>query len=107
MLAADLAPSAAKRTPVPAQPAGLSTKTGRRLEDTPHLAVRAASARVPLAGTSMADRLEAFHHAEAPAWAAARGEGVPVVAGTPVAEVTAAAGIGNRSVIRCLLACKS
>ena len=107
MLAADLAASAAKRTPVPAQPAGLSTETGRRLEDTPRLAGKVAYARVLLAATSMADRLEAFHHAETRAWAAARGEGVPVVAGTPVVEVTAAAGIGNRSVIRCLLACKS
>jgi hypothetical protein len=106
MLAADLAASAAKRTPVPAQPAGLSTETGRRLEDTPHRAVKAASARVPLAATSMADRLEAIHHAEAPAWVA-RGEGVSVVEGTPVVEVTAAAGIGNRTVVACLIAGKS
>jgi len=98
MLAADLAASAAKRTPVPAQPAGLSTETGRRLEDTPRLAGKVAYARVLLAATSMADRLEAFQNAEAPAWAARAG--VPVVAGTPVVEVTAAAGIGNRSVIR-------
>ena len=94
MLAADLAASAAKRTPVPAQPAGLSTETGRRLEDTPHLAVRAASVQARSAATSTADRPRAFHHAEVPAWAA-----VPV-AGASVAEAgTVAAGIGNRSVV--------
>ncbi len=48
---------------------GLSMETGRRLEDTLHLAVRAASARARSAATTTADRPGAFRRAEAPALA--------------------------------------
>ena len=58
---------AAGFTTAPAQRPGLSTETGRRLEDMPNPAVRAASARVPSAATDKADRPGAFRHAEAPA----------------------------------------
>ena len=47
----------------------------RRLEDTLHPAVRAASARAPSAATSMADRQKAIRHAEAPASVAESGFG--------------------------------
>jgi len=49
----------------------------------------------------MADRPGAFHHAEAPVWAAARVAGASVAEADTVAEAAAmvAAGIGNRSVI--------
>jgi hypothetical protein len=58
---------------------GLLTGIGRRPADTPRRAVRAASAPAPSAATTMADRPEAFPHAEAPASAGAA-EGFTVVA---------------------------
>ena len=57
------------------------------------LEVRAASVRAHSAATSVVDRPEAFRLAAAPVWAAACGAAVSVVAGMPVAEVTAVAGI--------------
>jgi len=51
------------------------------LEDTPNLAVRAASARVPSATTTMADRKGVFRHAEVPASAAEEARGAAVAAG--------------------------
>jgi hypothetical protein len=47
----------------------------------------------------MADRPGAFHHAEAPVWAAARGAAVSVAAADTVEAAAMVAGIGNRSVI--------
>jgi len=76
--------------------AGLSTETLGRHEDTPHLADKAAFVRARSAATSVADRREALPHAEAPVWAAARVAAVSVVAGMPVAEVTAVEGIIDR-----------
>ena len=63
---------AAELATVPAPRPGLSTETGRRLADMLHLAVRAASARVPSAAMGMADRPRAFRHAERPASVAER-----------------------------------
>ena len=54
--------------PVP----GRLTETVRQLEDTPHLAAKAACARARSATSSMAGRRGAFHPAEEPAWAAER-----------------------------------
>jgi len=97
---ADLTARAVERMPAPALPAGLSMETGRRHEDTPHLAGRAASVPARSAAISMADRPGAFHHAEAAVWVAAHVAGASAEADT-VAEAAAmvAAGIGNRSVI--------
>jgi hypothetical protein len=81
---------------VAAQGPDLSMETGRRLGDTLHHAVKAASARALSAVTSAADRQGAFHHAEAAAWV---GDLVAVVAG-----MAAEAGVGKRSVVVFLLA---
>lgn len=58
----------AEFTTTRAQRPGLSTETGKRLEDMLHPAVRAASGPAPSAATTMADRPGAFLHAEAPVW---------------------------------------
>src|SRR5882762_865317 len=71
---------------VPPQPPGLLKETITLLEDALHLAVRAASARVPSATTTMARRKGVFRHAEVPASAEGR--------------VAAVAGIDNRSLVR-------
>jgi len=68
MQGTDLAGTAAggaEFTTAPAQLPGLLTETSRRLEDMLHLAVRAASAQVPSAATTMGGRQRAFPHAEA------------------------------------------
>jgi len=102
---AEIVPAAMKGTgpPVrtPAVPAGLKTVPPQRpghlketttlLEDTLNLAVRAASARVPSATTTMAGRKGVFRHAEVPASAAEEG------------RVAAVAGIDNRSFVRFLV----
>ena len=75
----------AEFTTVRVQRPGLSRGTARLLEDTRNPAVRAASAQVPSAATSMADRPGAFRHAEVPASVEAEG------------RVAAEAGAGNRS----------
>ena len=90
--AVELTAGAAEFTTIPAQLPGLSTETGRRLADTLHLAVRAASARAHSAATVMADKPGAFLHAEGPASAAADRTAVARVA----AEVTAAGVIDLR-----------
>jgi len=66
-------------------------ETTTLLEDTLNLAVRAASARVPSATTTMAGRKGVFRHAEVPASAAAEG------------RVAAVAGIDNRRFVRFLV----
>src|SRR6266404_4224102 len=102
---AEIVPAAMKGTdpPVrtPAVPAGLKTVPPQRpgllketttlLEDTLNLAVRAASARVPSATTTMAGRKGVFRHAEVPALAAEEG------------RVAAVAGIDSRSFLRFLV----
>jgi hypothetical protein len=55
---------------IPVRRRGLSTETGKRLEDTLRPEARAACARVPSAATTTAARLEVFLPAEAPAWVA-------------------------------------
>jgi len=103
--AAEIVPAAMKGTgpPVrtPAPPAGLKTVPPQRpgllketttlLEDTLNLAVRAASARVPSATTTMAGRKGVFRHAEVPASAAEEG------------RVAAVAGIDHRGFMRFLI----
>jgi hypothetical protein len=76
---------------IPPQRPGLLKETITLLEDTLNLGVRAASARVPLATTTMAGRKGVFRHAEVPASAAEEG------------RVAAVAGIDNRSFIRFLV----
>jgi hypothetical protein len=76
---------------VPPQGPGLLKETTTRLEDTLNLAVRAASARVPSATTTMAGRKGVFRHAEMPASAAEEG------------RVEAVAGIDSRSFLRFLV----
>ena len=76
---------------VPPQRPGLLKETTTRLEDTLNLAVRAASARVPSATTTMAGRKGVFRHAEMPASAAEEG------------RVEAVAGIDSRSFLRFLV----
>jgi hypothetical protein len=66
---------------VPPQRPGLLKETITLLEDTPNLAVRAASARAPSATTTMADRKGVFRHAEVPASAAEEARVAAVVAG--------------------------
>jgi len=61
-----LAVSAGLKT-VPPQRPGLLKETTTLLEDTLNLTVRAASARVPSATTTMAGRKGVFRHAEVPA----------------------------------------
>jgi hypothetical protein len=73
---------------VPPQRPGLLKETTTLLEDTLNLAVRAASARVPSATTTMAGRKGVFRHAEVPASAAEEG------------RVAAVAGTNNRSFVR-------
>jgi hypothetical protein len=81
-------PAGAAEIPtVPAQRPGLLKETTRLLEGSVSPAVRAASARAPSAGTTMADRQGAFRHAEAPASAAEQ-------------RVAAVAGIDNRTFVR-------
>ena len=83
---------AAEFSTAPAQRPELSTVTDRRREDTLHPAVRVASARAPSATTAMADRQEAFRHAE---WAASGAEDFVVA----VVEEHVAAGGGNRTLV--------
>ena len=78
------------------QPPGLSTETGRRLEDTLNPAVRAAHARAPSAAMSMADRPRAIRHAEAPAWVAEQRVAAAEREVAVVAEREAAAGVIDR-----------
>ena len=99
---AEIVPAAVKGTGLAvrtlAVPAGLKTvplqrpghlkETTMLLEDTLNLAVRAASARVPSATTTMAGRKGVFRHAEVPASAAEEG------------RVAAVAGTNNRSFVR-------
>ena len=66
---------------VPPQRPGHLKETITLLEDTPNLAVRAASGRVPSATTTMAGRKGVFRHAEVPASAAEEARGAAVVAG--------------------------
>src|SRR5882672_7355369 len=73
--------------PVPPQRPDLLKETITLLEDTLNPAVRAASARVPSATTTMAGRKRVFRHAEVPASAAEP-------------RVAAVAGIDNRSFVR-------
>ena len=51
-----------------AEAPGLSTETGRQLEDTLHREVRVASVPAPTVAMIMADRQRAIPHAEAPVW---------------------------------------
>jgi hypothetical protein len=74
---------------VPAPRTGLSTETAALLEDMLPRAARVASARVPLADTTVADRQGPFRRAAGPAWV--------VVVARVAAE---AAGIGNLVVVR-------
>ena len=76
---------------VPPQRSGLLKETIALLGDTLNLAVRAASARVPSATTTMAGRKGVFRHAEVPTSAAEEG------------RVAAVAGIDNRSFVRFLV----
>ena len=76
---------------VPPQRPGLLRETTALLEDTLNLAVRAASARVPSAVTTMAGRKGVFRHAE-----------VPVSEEEEEGRVAAVAGIDNRSFVRFL-----
>ena len=69
--AADLMAGGAKSTTIPPQQLGLPTEIPGPLEDTLNRTVRAASAQVPSAATTMVDRKGAIRHAEAPAWVAA------------------------------------
>ena len=98
----DLTADAAKPT-IPAQQPGLSMEIPGLLEDMLNLAGRAASARARSADTTMADKIEAFRNAAAPAWATAEdfravaAEGF--MAARQVVEAEAAglvAGTGNR-----------
>src|ERR1700745_2586580 len=66
---------------VPPQRPGLLQETITLLEDTPNRAVKAASARVPSATTTMAARKEGFPHPEGPASAAEGARVAAVVAG--------------------------
>lgn len=59
---------------------GLSTETGRRLEDTLHRAARAAFAPAPTVATAMAARPGAIPHAAAPVWGRAAVEVEELVA---------------------------
>jgi hypothetical protein len=79
---------------IPPQRPGLLNETTTLLEDTLNLAVRAASARVPSATTTMAGRKGVFRHAEVPASVAEQ----RVVAAVPR--------IGNRRIVMFFLACK-
>ena len=96
--AAGLPAHAAEFTTVLAQPRGLSTETGRRLEDTLNRVVRAASARAPSAAMSMAERRRAIRHAEAPVWVAEQ----RVAAGEDL--VAEEAGVTNRGIVTFLVA---
>jgi hypothetical protein len=88
-----VAATAAEGLTVQVQQAGLLTETARPLADTRNLTARAASAPAPSAATTMADKREAFQHAEIRASAGGAGFTVVVVV---VADLTAAA-ITNRS----------
>jgi hypothetical protein len=95
----EVEPRAAEFTTVPAQRRDHSTETRGLLEATLRPAVRAASAQAPSAASGRADRQEAFRHVEGPA----------SVAGEFVAAVeqrAAVAGVGNRSFVIFLVACK-
>ena len=78
------------RGPVPW--AGLSTEIARLPEVTRHLMARAASAPAPSAATTMADKPEAFLHAETPASAA-------VADFTAAEHLTVGAAIVNQSFV--------
>ena len=58
---------AAEFSIIPEALPGLSKEIGKRLEDMLNPVVRAASARVPLAATTMAERPGVIRHGEAPA----------------------------------------
>jgi hypothetical protein len=84
-------PVAAGLKTIPPQRPGVLKETITLLEDTLNLAVRAASARVPSATTTMAGRKGVFRHAEVPASAAEEG------------RVAAVAGTDNRSLVKFLI----
>jgi hypothetical protein len=71
-------------------------------EDMLNPTVRAASARVPSAATTMADRKEAFRHVEAPASVAA----ADFTAVEAEGLTAAVAGIGNRIFVMFLVDCE-
>src|SRR5216683_409078 len=75
---------------IPPQRSGHLKETITLLEDTLNLAVRAASARVPSATTTMVGRKGVFRHAEVPA-------------SEEEERVAAVAGIDNRSFVRLLV----
>src|SRR5208337_3182174 len=80
---------------VPAPRPGPSTETPGLLEDTRNPEARAASAREPSAGPSVAERQGAIHHEAAPASAAGMRVGVVSVA----AGMEAVAATGRRAVM--------
>jgi hypothetical protein len=87
-----LAVPAGLKTAPPQRP-GLLKETTTLLEDTLNLAVRAASARLPSAATTTAERQGAIHRAEVPASVAEQ-------------RVVAVSRIGNRRIVMFLVACK-
>jgi len=87
---------AAKFTTIPAQQPGLSVEIPGLLVDTLNPVGRAASARAPSAAMTVADKKEAFRHAEAPASAAAERFTVVEAEGL----TGAVAGVANRTLLR-------
>ena len=77
----------------------LSRETGRRLEDTVNLAVRAVCARAPSATTTTAERAGATRHADSPAWVAEQ----RMVVAAEAERMVAVAGIDNRSFVMFLV----
>src|SRR5580692_1312153 len=91
--AVDLMAGAADSATIPEQLPDLSTEIAELPEDTPSPAIRAASAQVHSAATTMAERRGATRHAEAPASVAA--EAFTAAEAEDLAG--AAAGDGNRT----------
>jgi len=83
-----------------AEPPSPSTEIPGPPEDMLNHTVRPASARVPSAATTTADRKGAFRHAEAPVWVAVEGPMGAMAEGFMAGEaevlMRAVAGIGNR-----------
>jgi hypothetical protein len=92
---AEVLAAAVRFTTARAERLGLSPEIPGLLEDMPNPAVRAASAPVPSAATTMADRYEVFRHAEPPASVVA--EGFTAVVAEGFTAVVAA--IDNRSFV--------
>ena len=92
---AEVFAAAVRFTTARAERPGLSPEIPGLLEDMPNPAVRAASAPVPSAATTMADRYEVFRHAEPPASVVAEGSTAVVAEG--ITAVVAA--IDNRSFV--------